>query len=769
MFKRRKTPRTETDHLFYRATTAFLEKYTKNKELRERNQIVADSLHQLTQLRSKYSSLVSKTAALVQVVVNETEVPPPPPPPTRHQTTGYEEYEEEMTEAEIRAIVKNATWDQLLEAVRSKTQLSHEAARVSNMIVLGSTLSDNDLVYLGDRAGTSSFGATYADPLPSFIDSPDVDDLLLRPYFSQYNLVRAQREEYGRKVNEKQKMLLLRTTGTNLKPASTVHTSQWFMDFMTVFARAGEPSTSDYPKYNPMLGIIYADREMKVLREGRTTHHNRQPLPEPQMIRLKHFAPDCGYHLANFASLFSTYQFNPIDTVSMPREIFTDVEIAIHLALGAYEEGKHYQDFLRDPSNYFDGHNLSYLTKALRSVCDEVVREFRRGSYFFVTSPSKGLQLMRRITKQVPLNQNTDYRTEVSESLAPVPPRAMAVLALAILRSAFKYNQQRALSAFRPSGGTGRTLQMDSPVGKLLNLDKASAVEFKKMYSTIEESMQSSFNAQLNGNTPNLRCVQKMYLALLGVGLCASSLKESHVDASAMNLLLARCVSVETNKKTTICYSGTTTAYPGLLFYTMLGLRGNNKDTEPPLILAASKRERHDDIAYPGMAMDAFFEGVHKRIIPFFDMFGAYGRKVTSFDMNGKLGDKLVLDSGQRNDGIRFMEETDRDHLLINYGSSTLLPAKVAYITILTEGTSPASGRLYADNDALQYFTKQTDTGGFVTLDGYRHSEKNQLFALPILFYGRTDVVDSSKEIVVKNDYSTLMATVSDLFALKNK
>jgi hypothetical protein len=232
-------------------------------------------------------------------------------------------------------------------------------------------------------------------------------------------------------------------------------------------------------------------------------------------------------------------------------------------------------------------------------------------------------------------------------------------------------------------------------------------------------------------------------MMLITAASCAFAIRESSTDSPAVNTLLSRCVKFDEERQTML-YNSSTTAYPGLVFFTLLGL---------PRERCAEDVATHFDKRYgtgtsrescPGMAADSFFEDNVGRVA-LFDLFGAYALHLPSME-GGLLADKLVLDAGAPNEGIRFMDRGVRENIRVNYSRRHLNPARAQYVSLLAAATG-AGGDFHSRPNSLAYF-KEVKQKSFEPLTelGKAYEQAIGFFTLPILFTSRTEVVDLSPD-----------------------
>ena len=757
------------ERLFKRSLHRVLYKYDRK---RKNDGSLADTVRELAALRTVHTDLLSRTAALVNVQqttinVNLEDRTSDNDDDYRNAHGGGDDDDDD--DDVRRRVLRSASWDELIESVREKARSAIVSTERKSLVALANTLP---AVYLGDDGSGRGLDESTA-LLASFLSDAN-DELLLQPYFVQYNAGRTSLKKAGRTLNDAKIKLAMITQGKTLKPVITIQPSQWFQDFVAVYARADKPPVDRYPTYRSMENTVYLNRDLKVVRVHRNT------IPTTEHVSVKHYAHDMGYHLVNFASLFTNVSFKPINKITMREETFTDVEILIHFALSSYENGLYYTQFLKEPETFLYGDKSDHLAAAMRNSCTMLMLEFRAGGYSFRVK-NKHIELIRETRRVIATGDEgveSGVREEQSQNKAPVPHKAMSVLALSILANTFVDSRRRNISVFRrTTPGTSsseKSAQIDSPLGKMLNFDEAAVGDFADMYKNVPESHRNAFNAQLNERTPLLGCVQRMYLLLIGAAACAYALRDTTNQTPAVNVLLAHCVRFDKDRKMML-YSSTTTSFPGILFYTTLGLSTARISTEESTVkllkithTASNVTDWHSK--WPGMTGEVFLAQNAYRL-PFFELFGVYvdTHLRTMESAGGKLTDKLVLDSGERNEGVRFLDKGVREDMRINYGARYLDPARTGYVSMLSKATGP-QGYFY-DEETFCYFTDGPKKV-FVPLTALSTDRRRiNFFTLPLLFYYRGDVVDTTPDQMTaakKSELGGLLNTISERLAGNN-
>lgn len=554
----------------------------------------------------------------------------------------------------------------------------------------------------GEEASKLLTSLTLLETFPGFSEvyNPDtiinenkkiLDNWNLFPYLSYLQMIKNNMINVSRKIIQDQNT----SKSTTLKTSSYVVFSpnKWFQEFLYVYDKARNIHKADFPKYENMENIFY-------------TTHKYYPLSRnansPLMI-CKNYALDIPYHLSRFSSIISKINFTPYQHFPMVKDTFTDIELLIHYALR--KETKEYLDFLQDPKPFFAcaelGSKYTLLLERLHEAVTEILQSWK--STYRFRNTAKGIELTELIIEN---DKNTYKKINVPDSI-------VKHLSSDILDNILVFERENEMTDFTCHTYSSPHICKESPLGKIINFDKASRAEFVKYYKMInlENPLLVSAHCHLKV-LGGFSCIAKVYSMLLMASLCLYNMshaeKNEMITPESLAPIIVSCVRYDSNLNI-IFYASSLEVFPGLLFYTFLGANENSAN----LLNRPTTAKRSSDVWYnneSGLSDFSYFEH-NKQRIGFFNLFAMYSaqlKPLSTSPQTNSLPTSLYEDNYDsegfcNNLGIRWVT---RDNLQMLYDSlPEIVDCRANYCTILAQICTTHEGRRLHSNQSLnQYF-----------------------------------------------------------------
>lgn len=590
------------------------------------------------------------------------------------ETTNVEEPETPYC-VERNDVINSLSWEELIKAAQTLADSDYNPSKIKAAAIFPFIISDSEISLTEEQ----------------------INDLIYNSYLQQIEIMKADINELYRDIGTKCNDLSQKTLSINI----TLEVSKWFQDFLHVYERANSIKQGQYPKPRNLHNIAYLTQSLRVV-------NNRSITP----LTRKSYAIDLGYHIPRAASLLTTIRFSPT-MVNMLPAIYTDFQLLIHFAFRHKNNMDLYMEFLKEPSLFMTGTRYQTLHCAIQEAANLLLNTFQ-GSNLFFKNDSKG-----QISVQHKAGNNM--------SVANIPLKVMTVLNMDVIENIDLFKKQNLLSS---NWQDSRAL---TPLGRLLNFDEKSSLEFSNLYNQVPYTSKLQFNAQLNDSVSSFKCVHKIYMMLLmacGALLC---LRESPNSELPVGLLFSRCVKHDDGKQN-LMFASTTEAFPGLSIYTILASHSSDDITQcdrPANVL---------ETEHPGMSKPVFFKDRPERIA-FFDVFGAYLTRVSSLTRNKA---NLLHQTNQQNsfECVRFIPDQELDIIRTScHKALTETQSGYANLLLHTKPTKRDTQNIrdyFMNKGCLPKYTKSLSK--YLQYDNIR-----QFYSLPILYSARCDVVDESK------------------------
>ena len=626
----------------------------------------------------------------------------------------YEDLEEEYDDIEKSAEL--LSWDKLASIVNYK---------MNNMIEMGKPiLTPKDLVSYEIFPNYMSSNKPSEDELKLLAIAPYLKDYIamrknLAKLISENKLQSSHNNTFGLTKSD---WFLISDTVVIITP------SKWVIDFFNVFNCAKTASHPNYPAYTQMDDIFFQTKKIKQIKPDYSVNEH---------CNIQHsYAIDLGYHFMAFAHLFTSVMFKPIKAIEdrfFP-VCYTDTEFFIHFALiSASNEPSYYVDFLRKPIEHFRDHRKSlYLSQQLVIAAKTLLSTFAERKYFFTCS---------RNTLQLKQVKEKDVVT------AEIPDEILQQLKKSIFPDVRRELRKQYIYMSEISTADKNSTLYQSPLVQMLNFDNDAYKDFVNILRKTPTSAQNDIRLHpMIGFLPSLI---KVYAMLLSA---ASALYSLNPHSPSTNLFTNKTVDIHAMDEIPKYYS-TGQAFPGLFFYTMLGLKTPAHILNPNLNRASTISTDFDrQELNKGMASVVFFANRPDRTAVFqcFKAYTLYVKKLSASK------DTLTLPSMENIDGIekgiRYVMPNMTDILANNCGKDSkgtdyYIFVQASYVTIIGSSLGPVQRMSFLkkkdDDNILKYFMsaglgkhKISDLAQDFSID---HSTdvspfSQRFFSLPITF-----------------------------------
>lgn len=473
--------------------------------------------------------------------------------------------------------------------------------------------------------------------------------------------------------------------------------NKWFQEFLYVYEKAKHIHKDYYPKYENMENLLYTKNKYYPLTRDANA----------SMMICKNYALDIPYHLSRFAALISKIKFVPYKSLPMMQDTFTDIELLIHYALR--KDTQEYSNFLQDPKSFFActelGSKHTLLLHRLHQAAVEILQSWK--STYKVRNTSRGMELVELISSK---DENAYQKINV-------PDIIVKNLSLDILDNIMVYEREREIPDYTYQVNSNPHIYKESPLGKLLNFDKASRAEFIRYYKLVNPEnpllVSARFHIKVIGG---FSCIAKVYSMLMMASLCLYNMSDienesvhQKFDEVSLAAILGSCIRYNSNLNI-IFYASTLEIFPGLLFYTFLG--ANEKSDN---LSNHAKAQRSSNVWYEhesGLSDFSYFEH-NKQRTDFFNLFAMYAaqlKPLSDSSQTNTLPTSLYQQSYDskgisENLGIRWV--THNNLQMLCESVPEIAECRANYCTILAQICRVDEGRrLHSDRDLNQYFLR---------------------------------------------------------------
>lgn len=542
------------------------------------------------------------------------------------------------------------------------------------------------------------------------------------PYLKYFQQIKENMKEESKNIAE---------IKNNCKRSATDHIilfypSLWFSDFIQVYKQAQTVNFASFPNYYNMENICYSQNIYRLV-------NSRDVQIE------KNFALDMVIQIPRFASSFTILHYSS----EKYTDVFTDFQILLFYAMrrSSKVSYKHFLDypwmylqidleeFKDNPQKYFVNHlNETRIRDTLTAVAEAVrhLLSSRDPNVRFGIDNKNRLCLNKLLIDA----SGTESLTRVG-----IPQEVMSDLKNDILPNIMLYETDYSLE--NTSTDEGMTGLTESPLSKYLNFHSASRNEFVNFFKRTNGTDATTVNAKKQDEVRYFSCVAEIYALLMSAALTVVNMSEmgTFSDISCAETL-SRCVQVfsDGNKEYKVKYSSTCETFPGMLFFSFLGVDDERLSTQK-------------------MFTSTFFKRKYRK--SFFDCFAKYCSQLPQLSDSKNvnyLPKQITKDNWKT--GIRFVTmDSIRQFRNANFKNVNTVVA--SFLNILSETVSIVMNqRLHMkckdkEKDIMQYFYEVDIKGGKRGASGTESNGRHakNFYILPLHFtYGHFIVKKEERE-----------------------
>ena len=450
----------------------------------------------------------------------------------------------------------------------------------------------SEMVNIRDKEYVKMLNAsTFPDLVVTENPSVDYEQLLFKPYVTYIEqMAMSLRKNAGLDVAAvRRKLSTGRKTNDSLQTFDITTPSVWVKDFFDVFehgykisAEKSWPRNTEvvFPRPKLLANILYTEESVFLVDE--TTHRKNAVAS-----KLKNYALDLPYHVANLFSLCGRVEFNPIQTdyALFEPTTFTDFQLFVDLSM-AYDPEVDYPDFLQNQAKYITTPDCrAQLIKA----CNNMVRILltSRHQDDLLCATHKGDVQVRRF--------KTCYVEDEKKSLGAehvsIPDTILQVFQTLRIGNMLQFRRSLNTPVYTGASNipfAANTVETASPVSKMLNFDRMAITETQRVYKQ-SGTTEEDFNMRMYRGSGKMKSVQTLYAAILQAAVVIKMTKSktipnfANVEPFVNRGMYINKLDHEGTPSRTISYASTLSICPGVLAYAILGL----EETNVPLDMSA--------------------------------------------------------------------------------------------------------------------------------------------------------------------------------------
>lgn len=660
-----------------------------------------DVLNELNELKRIYNQTFIINQQREIPVVKETviESGAVAAPATPSSSTQIRKVSDFRTDEEIEEFLKSLSPAQVLSAARLSANQSMEQREITiNKVMITLTKPDMDI----DQAITTEIVS-------------QIEDLKMINFTGNLVYYAFARDE-ARQLYHDEVTAVINKDSSKLGQISTITPSNWFTDFV------------ETQVYTAARGKLYEQFSVKVPKEDRIEN-----------ATVRTYTTDIHHVMSKFGSLLSIVPFVPDDSVAstMGETVFSDIQLLVHYAVATNPDIINYFEFLKDEYGYMsEGSKFSKVKRAVNEAVFKLLRA--RETHTFKLMANRSV---------APVSTTDKSRTEIPANILP------DLLPFIIdNKSIYDLKAYEAKSGDIINTDKATTLIRDTPIGKFLNFDRASAAEFSRLVKKIKKEQYITSDARVSvksqGVIGSMDCVRHIYTALMTSATTLRLIFGTNF-AEALERLVVR-----NPKFKRVQYVPTLEAYPGALFFVTLFTSRN-------LALGRKRFSVEEYMDRSRLDFTRLFENFINFLPSLEDVKAASYVPTLKGVYSSKNRNEISFSISKTEDmlqGLRFMEINELKKFRIS-NKVNIMTTQAHYLsTIMNISIQPTSGAL---TENVRYFYAVNEPGEVLAKKDVHNLPANYLgpdgfrtfCTLPLVYRFNTEIVSIAKE--KKQEYSS--------------